>query len=158
MRKIIFSLVILLTTVQLSFAQSASIKGVIADTLNSQILHNAVISVLRKSDSVLVAFARSGPNGEFTVKNLPAGKHVLQVSFPKYADFLDEITVTDGQVNDLGRIGLILRSQLLAEVVVRQKIGAIRIKGDTTEYKADSFKVREGATVEDLLKTIFAFT
>jgi hypothetical protein len=153
MRKLALSLV-LLAVFQLSFAQSASIKGTISDTLNSQTLHNAVISVLRKSDSVLIAFARSGANGEFTVKNLPAGKHILQVSFPKYADFIDEVTITDGQVTDLGRVGLILRSQLLAEVVVRQKIGAIRIKGDTTEYKADSFKVREGATVEDLLKKL----
>lgn len=154
MRKILLSLVILMAVVQCSFAQSASIKGVVADTLNSQILHNAVVSVLRKSDSVLVAFARSGPKGEFTLNNLPAGKHILQVSFPKYADFLDEVNLTDAQVTDLGRVGLILRSQLLAEVVVRQKIGAIRIKGDTTEYRADSFKVREGATVEDLLKKL----
>jgi len=153
MRKAVLSL-ILLAAYQLTFAQSASIKGTISDTLNSQTLHNAVISVLRKSDSVLIAFSRSGANGEFTVKNLPAGKHIVQVSFPKYADFIDEVTVTDGQTTDLGRVGLILRSQLLAEVVVRQKIGAIRIKGDTTEYRADSFKVKEGATVEDLLKKL----
>jgi hypothetical protein len=154
MRKILLGLVMLLAATHASLAQSASVKGVVADTLNSQILHNAVISILRKSDSVLVAFARSGPKGEFVLNNLPAGKHILQVSFPKYADYLDEVTLTDAQVTELGRVGLILRSQLLAEVVVRQKIGAIRIKGDTTEYRADSFKVKEGATVEDLLKKL----
>ncbi|HYC30242.1 MAG TPA: outer membrane beta-barrel family protein [Chitinophagaceae bacterium] len=153
MRKLVISMV-LLAVCQLTFGQSASIKGTILDTINSQTLHHAIISVLRKSDSVLIAFTRSGPNGEFTVNNLPAGKHIVQVSFPKYADFLDEVTVTDGQTTDLGRVALILRSQLLAEVVVRQKIGAIRIKGDTTEYRADSFKVKEGATVEDLLKKL----
>jgi hypothetical protein len=153
MRKLFFGLVLMLACGQV-FAQSASIKGVISDTVNAQTLHNAVVSVLRKSDSVLIAFTRTGPNGEFNLGNLPAGKHILQVTFPRYADFMDEITVTGAQTTEVGRIGLILRSQLLAEVVVRQKIGAIRIKGDTTEYRADSFKVKEGATVEDLLKKL----
>ncbi|HEY0677778.1 MAG TPA: outer membrane beta-barrel family protein [Chitinophagaceae bacterium] len=154
MRNFIGTLVILFVSAQFSFGQSASIKGVVSDTLNAMTLHNAVISVLRKTDSVLIAFTRSGPKGEFAIKNLPAGKHLLQVSFPKYADFIDQVTIDESRESDLGRIGLSLRRQLLAEVVVRQKIGAIRIKGDTTEYRADSFKVQQGATVEDLLKKL----
>ncbi len=59
-----------------------------------------------------------------------------------------------GATLDLGQVAMILKSQLLAEVVVQHKLGAIRIKGDTTEYVADSFKVAPGATVEDLLKKL----
>jgi hypothetical protein len=43
---------------------------------------------------------------------------------------------------------------LLQEVVVTQKMGPIRIKGDTTEFVADSFKVQLNASVEDLLKRL----
>jgi hypothetical protein len=154
MRKLYVSLVIVLASFQLSYSQTASVKGVVSDTLNQKVLQHAVVSILRKTDSVLLGFSRSGPAGEFAVKNLPAGKHILRVTFPKYADFVDEVTITDGQVTNLGKLDLILRSQLLAEVVVRQKLGAIRIKGDTTQYMADSFKVKEGATVEDLLKKL----
>lgn len=152
MRRLFATLVIVLAGYQFSFAQSASIRGVVSDTLNKASLQHAVISAIRKSDSVLVAFTRSGPSGEFNLKNLPAGKFILRVTFPKYADFIDELTVADGQSTDLGKINLILKSQLLAEVVVTQKLGAIRIKGDTTVYLADSFKVKEGANVEELLK------
>ncbi|MGB8194791.1 MAG: outer membrane beta-barrel protein [Chitinophagaceae bacterium] len=154
MRKIIACLVILTASYQFSFAQSASVKGVVSDTLNQKTLQYAVVSVLRKTDSVLVSFSRSDANGGFTLKNVPPGKLILQITFPKYADFMDEITVADGQVTDIGKINLILKSQLLAEVVVSQKIGAIRIKGDTTEFRADSFKVKEGANVEELLKKL----
>lgn len=155
MRKSCVSLVIiLLASFKISYSQSASVKGIVSDTLNQKVLEHAVISILRKSDSVLVSFARSGRSGDFNIKNLPAGKHIIRITYPKYADFIDEVTLTDGQPTELGKIDLILRSQLLEEVVVRQKLGAIRIKGDTLEYKADSFKVREGASVEDLLKRL----
>lgn len=154
MRKIFAAIILLLASYHLSFAQSGSVKGVVSDKFNKQTLQHAVVSVIRKADSVLVGFARSGPNGEFTIKNVPAGKMIFRITYPKYADFIDEITVTDGQVTDIAKVDLLLKSQLLQEVVVSQKIGAIRIKGDTTEYRADSFKVKEGANVEELLKKL----
>src|SRR5688572_23173899 len=152
MRKPLTILAILLASYHISFSQSASLKGVVSDTLHKTTLQHAVVSAIRKGDSVLVALTRSGPCGEFTLKNMPAGKFILKVTFPKYADFIDEVTVTDGQPIEVGKINLILKSQLLAEVVVSQKLGAIRLKGDTTIYMADSFKVKEGANVEELLK------
>ena len=39
-------------------------------------------------------------------------------------------------------------------MVVRQKLGAIRIKKDTTEYIADSFKLAAFSTLEELLKRL----
>jgi hypothetical protein len=48
---------------------------------------------------------------------------------------------------------MVQKAVLLKEVIVHS-VGAIRIKGDTTEFVADSFKVKEGATVEDLLKKL----
>ena len=54
---------------------------------------------------------------------------------------------------DLGKVFMIPKSKLLAEVIL--KSGApIRIKGDTTVYTADSFKVRAGANVEELLRRL----
>lgn len=154
MRKIFIAIILVLACSQLSFAQSGSVKGVVSDKFNNQTLQHAVVTVLRKTDSVLVAFTRSGPNGEFIVNNVPAGKMIFRITYPKYADYFDEITVTDAQTTDLAKLDLILKSQLLQEVVVSQKIGAIRIKGDTTEFRADSFKVKEGANVEELLKKL----
>ena len=53
-----------------------------------------------------------------------------------------------------GKIILTPKSELLKEVVIRQRMGAIRMKGDTLSFMADSFAVREGASVEDLLKKL----
>ncbi|MEI9807698.1 MAG: hypothetical protein WDO16_07375 [Bacteroidota bacterium] len=48
---------------------------------------------------------------------------------------------------------LIPKSKLLAEVILKSG-SPIRIKGDTTVYTADSFKVRPGANVEELLRRL----
>lgn len=136
------------------FAQNAAIKGTVIDTSEKRNLSNTVIALLRPADSVLVRFTRSNKDGNFTLPQLPSGKFIIMVTRPAYADYFDRVEVAPGATVDLGKVAMILKSQLLQEVVVSHKLGAIRIKGDTTEYIADSFKVAAGATVEDLLKKL----
>lgn len=45
-----------MATATTALAQTSTLKGTITDTLNKQNLSNAVISVLRAKDSVLVRF------------------------------------------------------------------------------------------------------
>lgn len=137
-------------------AQKSTVQGKIADTLEKKSLANAVVTLLYKSDSTLLKFTRSNSKGEFSIPEVAAGKYVLLVSFPKFADYVDEIDVRDGANVELGTVALTQKAQLLKEVVVRGN-AAIRIKGDTTEFAADSFAVKEGATVEDLLKKLPGF-
>lgn len=155
MRKLLFSLCLLLGVQSLS-AQEKTVTGNVTDTLERRGLSNAVVAIIKKSDSTLVAFARSDSQGQFRMSGIAAGKYILLVTYPKYADFSDEIEVKEQNLTDLGSIPLTLRSQLLQAVVIRSA-AAIRIKGDTTEYVADSFAVREGATVEELLKKLPGF-
>jgi hypothetical protein len=136
------------------FSQDASIKGTVIDTSEKRNLSNTVIALLRPADSVLVSFTRSNKDGNFAMQKLSPGKFIVMITRPAYADYFDRIEVAPGATVDLGKVSLILKSQLLQEVVVQHKLGAIRIKGDTTEYIADSFKLSAGATVEDLLKKL----
>jgi hypothetical protein len=152
MKKLItlFSVMCVFATVSVQ-AQS-SLKGTITDTLNKQNLSNAVVSVLRVKDSVLVKFARTDAKGNFELKNLKAGDFILMVSYPTYADYVEKVTVEDGKDKLLGSLPVITKANLLQEVIVRQRVGAIRVKGDTTEYKADSFHVSANADVQELLR------
>jgi hypothetical protein len=136
------------------FSQQAALKGTVIDTSEKRNLSNTVIALLRPTDSVLVSFTRSNKDGQFALQKVAPGKFIIMVTRPTYADYFDRVEVTTGATVDLGTISMTLKSQLLQEVVVQHKLGAIRIKGDTTEYVADSFKVAAGATVEDLLKKL----
>jgi hypothetical protein len=74
------------------------------------------------------------------------------ITYPSMLTFADEVNITAKTIGP-GKISLLQKAILLREVIVHNT-GAIRIKGDTTEFVADSFKVKEGATVEDLLKKL----
>ncbi|HET9824560.1 MAG TPA: hypothetical protein VFP87_04465, partial [Chitinophagaceae bacterium] len=152
MRKFFAGLVFILTAAT-SHAQKASIKGTVTDTVENKNLSNTVIAILRKPDSTLIRFARARKDGSFLINDLDTGRFILMATHPFFGDFFDPIQINDNSVTDVGAIYLTPKSKLLAEVIV--KTGApIRIKGDTVTYTADSFKVRPGANVEELLRRL----
>lgn len=112
----------------------------------------AVVSLVQKKDSTLYKFTRTDKSGSFLLQDVTPGAYSLLITHPKFADYTDDISVKNDPLS-LGQIPLTQKSQLLQAVIVKSA-GAIRIKGDTTEFVADSFKVREGATVEELLKKL----
>ncbi|MCO5242191.1 MAG: TonB-dependent receptor family protein [Chitinophagaceae bacterium] len=113
----------------------------------------AVISLLQKSDSSLYKFVRTDKNGDFSLTGLPEGLFTFIISYPSYADYVEDIELKPGADISLGNINLINKSALLEEIIIRQN-NAMRIKGDTIEYAADSFKVRANASAEELLKAM----
>ena len=133
-----------------TFAQISSIKGTVKDTTEKKVLSLASVNVLRAKDSVLVKTVRTSNNGEFSIASLPVGNYIIMVSYPQYADFTDKITV-EGTPLTLS-IAIDTKAHILKEVIVKNTVSAIRVKGDTTEYKADSFYVTPNADVQELLK------
>lgn len=155
MTKLTLMALLLLTAISNGFSQeTGTVKGTVTDTLNKQNLTNAVVSVLRAKDSVLVKYTRTTKEGQFNLPNLSAGKYIVMVSYPAYADYVDIISVTGGSTTDLGKVPVITKATLLQEVIVRQTVSAIKVKGDTTEYKADSFRVSPNADVQELLRKL----
>lgn len=133
-------------------AQNAVLKGNVTDTLNKQNLHHAVISLIGSKDSILHTFTRTDKNGNFNFLKVHNGKYIVLVTYPTYADYYDTVTINENNSFDIGIIKLTPKAHLLADVTVVSKIAAVRMKGDTIIYKADSFKVKQGASVEDLIK------
>jgi hypothetical protein len=142
----LFSFLLSLAT----FAQISSIKGTVKDTTEKKVLSLASVNILRAKDSVLVKTVRTSNNGEFSIASLPVGNYIIMVSYPQYADFTDKIVV-EGTPLTLS-IAIDTKAHILKEVIVKNTVSAIRVKGDTTEYKADSFYVTPNADVQELLK------
>lgn len=135
----------------------ALLKGQVKDTAENRTLTLSSVVLLRQGDSTLYRYTRAGENGRFSINNITPGKYVLLISCPKFVDYSDTITLTAGQEADLGAIAMTPRAKILEMAVVKQKIAAMRWKGDTLVIKADSIKVADDASVEDLLKRIPGF-
>ena len=134
-------------------AQDITIKGTVTDKANSKQLQYATASLIKLPDSTLLKFTRTDKNGNFTLTTSATGRFLIMIAYPTFADYVDEINVEPGKELALGNINLINKSTLLKEIVIRQN-NAMKIKGDTTEFTADSFNVKPNATAEDLLKVL----
>src|SRR4030095_10257750 len=156
MRKFIY-FILLLFIVSSAFSQTQTLKGTLKDTSENRVLANTVISVLSKKDSVLVKFTRAGNDGNFKIQGLKEGSYILMVTHPYMGDYFDTIDVKGETPTDLGNVHLTPKSKLLSEVIVKSG-SPIKIKGDTLVYTADSFKVRPGANVEELLRRLPGIT
>ena len=154
MRKLICTILSFLLITSFSYSQSSNFEGKIIDSSEKKPLSNCSIVLLNKADSILVGFTRSDKEGNFSLKNIPAGKFLVLFTLPKYADFTDTLTLADNAELNMGNIYMTLKAELLKAFIVRQQISSIKIKGDTTEFTADSFRVQPNATVEDLLKKL----
>lgn len=155
---ILFTLLLCGGACYTSHAQTYTVKGTVIDTLNLYKLENASITLIRAKDSILHSYTRTTADGHFELHPDTAGKYLLMITYVGFADFIDVIDVQADKPVDVGEIIMMSRSHLLQEFVLRQTQSSIRINGDTTEYFADSFAVREGANVEALLKKLPGIT
>ena len=146
-----FTLAIILCFISIfATAQKNEISGIIKDTSTKASLKNAVVMILTPKDSVIKSFTRVKENGSYTLKNVQPGKYILSVTHPNFGDFVDDIEVRN--TNEiLALVSMTPKSKLLEAVIVKSG-NPIRLKGDTTIYTADSFKVSANANVEELLK------
>ncbi len=138
------------------FAQKPySVKGAVVDSVSNIKLFNTSISILQAKDSILCKFTRAANDGSFSITDLPRGKFILLVTYPGYADYVETFSLDSVKTEiNFGNINMFLKSMLLQDVIVKGTVAAIKIKGDTTEYNAGSFKIEPNAKVEDLLKQL----
>ncbi len=138
----------------LSNAQNSAIKGTVQDTLNFKPMAYSSVSLIRFSDSILVKHIWLNEQGTFLFDKLPSDIYLLQITRPTFVDYEEKIRLKENELFDIGTINMISKANLLKEVIVKDKMNAIRIKGDTTEFLVDSFLVNKNSNVEDLLKRL----
>lgn len=135
-------------------AQTGSIRGVLQDTAEFKTVAYSTVMALNAGDSSIIRFTHTKDNGGFVLEKLPAGKIRLLASRPGFADYEDYVELAEGEQKDVGTINMLSKTNLLKEVIIRDRLEAIRIKGDTTEFLVDSFLTNKNANVEDLMKRL----
>ncbi len=147
-----------LTIILLNFgslsAQNITIKGVLVDKINKEKISNAVIYLLRAKDSILLDFTRSKTNSTFELTTRFSDSVILLVSHSNYAEYIDIFKLNNVNTFNFDSIYLTNKAKLLETIIIKGTKAAIIMKGDTTEYNAESFYVPPNATVEDLLKKL----
>jgi hypothetical protein len=148
------TIVLILFSIQISFGQKVMIEGTLSDSTGNA-LPSATVLLLHAKDSSLVNFAPSDAEGKFVFKNVSPQKYLLKVSYVGFAPFTILVNAESGGDHlFIGKLILAEQSRELDEVTIEGEKAPVVIKKDTIEFNASSFKTKENAMVEDLLKKL----
>lgn len=155
MHRVYSALLLFLLVSFTSYAQSTiTLKGKIIDNSTKLPLESATVYLTSVKDSTIIDYTISDRNGSFSLSTRKITKPAyLKVSFMGYQDYKQEITELLAN-KDFGQIFVEESPNVLGEVVVKSEAPPVRIKKDTLEFNAASFKVRPDANVEALLKQL----
>ncbi|MES2798377.1 MAG: TonB-dependent receptor [Bacteroidota bacterium] len=135
------------------------ITGTVLDSTGTKPFEKASAIAVRMKDSLLLGHTRSDKDGKFTLTGFPVDTFSLIISSPGYDDktyFM--FGHSDNFEIDIPQIRMSNQAKELDEIVIYSNKNPIFYRGDTLVYVADSFKVAEGAVVEDLLKKLPGIT
>ncbi len=153
MQKILFIIAIFLLATTANAQQNPTLKGKLTDTVAKQSLKDATITILHPKDSTVEAFGLANKEGNFEIRATSFGTYLIQISFNGYEHFFKTVSFSKQNATvDLGTIYLKPTASELEGVAV--VAAPVQIKGDTTEFHANSFKTKPNATAEDLLKKL----
>ena len=149
------TVIFLLITFPILFkSQNMNIFGDVKDTLNNQAKVNAVVMVVRLSDSVMLDFKRTDNQGRFFI-DIPMDTVEIIISHHKNDDKIIFFFPSYNRLSlDLSNTILPEKSEMMNEVTIYAYKDPVFFRGDTLVFLADSFKTKENAVVEDLLKKL----
>lgn len=153
MKKILSLLTVLIILLSTSaFAQSIQLKGKVIDEAKAAV-SDVTVYLSTAKDSTLIQYASTDAAGLFSMDiNAVNEPSFLTLSFIGYQDHVEKFEKLI-ESKDLGNITMKADSDLLSEIVIVTD-APIRVKNDTLEFNAKSFKVRPDANVEALLKEL----
>lgn len=126
------------------------ISGQVVDQADNTPLPGVTVVLETITDSVLVAAGTANTDGYFAIKSNERGEFRLRLSFVGFVQHEQMITIT-GPYKSLGTIQLRSDRLQLDEIVVEETQERMIIRGDTTIFAADAYKVNPDATAEDLI-------
>ena len=145
-------LYIILTIVGLCFhiqtmqAQTCQVSGIVTDAENRQAVSRASVAYTLEGKKLGTT---TNEKGWFTF-TLPQGKNTtIKITHIGYKPTSKLVVGNKKQVSL--KLELTPESSMLDEVVIKRKIPLATMRGDTTIYKADDYKVNTDATAYDLI-------
>ena len=147
MRKILITVAVIF----LGLVTTAQVKGTLIDSATIKPIENAVIGLVVKSNPGDTSYTFTDTKGQFRFENVPTSSFSIIIRHLGYWPVAKFVPVNKAEKTiDVGSFVMAQDAKLLAEVTVEAP--AIVVKEDTIEYNAASFKTKEGAVVEDLIK------
>jgi hypothetical protein len=150
---LLFSALLFLTTSTKAQQQKFKISGKVFASDDKQPIESATVYLLSIKDSTLLAYSISDVDGSFSLQEFSSAKKArLKISFIGF-DEVDKI-IDLSPKNQLNPIYLKESTDMLGAIELSDVKAPVKVKNDTLEFNVESFKTKQDATVEDLLKKL----
>ena len=127
-----------------------TITGHVIDEEDKTPLPALTAMLMQPIDSSHVSASTSNDAGRFIVRAPRRGTYILRLSYVGYETYVRRVAV-DSLRNQLGTIVLERKIIGVDEVIVEEVQERFRMRGDTTVFNADAYKVNPDASAEDLV-------
>jgi hypothetical protein len=154
MKNFVLLLTATFSLITASFAQvnKGTVKGIVKDSAGL-VFPAATVVLFNLKDSSVVDTRMTDNKGEFLFKDVPSGNFRLFLTSVQFQSEVRDVSLTSETTSkNLGTI-LVKKGYKQEDVTVVAQ-NPIRVVQDTIEFRADAFKTRPNAMVEDLLKKL----
>lgn len=153
--RIVIAFLALVAVLLPGMVQAGVVTGRIVDA-KGQPLGRVSVALLDPKDSTLATFGITSKNGAYQINDAQNGSFILQAALIGYFTEYTTVSIVNGGSVSVKDISLQenAASKQLGEVVVSGEKIPVRLKGDTVEYNAGSYKVKPNAPVEELLRQL----
>lgn len=137
-----------------ALAQSTySIKGRVYERESEETVVGASVRLLQRADSLFVKGVTTSVSGDFVLSGVVPGKYILHIGFMGFEPLYKEIEVIDKAV-EIGKLYLSEAVTRLGVLEVMGQAPPMTVKPDTIQFNASAFRMRQGASLEELLRRI----
>ncbi len=141
------------------YAQSDQrvVGGTLLEASDETPLPGANIILLSAVDSSIVRGTQSDVEGNFQIQRVVPDEYILQIRFVGYKVHEQKIDVTVESVTDL-LVKLEEDPLQLDELRVAALAPRMEVRGDTTAFSADAYRLNRDASAEELVRRMPGFT
>ncbi len=152
MKRLLLLLLLTLPTLAV-FAQprpTYTVTGRVVDAEDRTPLPGVNVWLWLAADSSQTDADATDPQGTFVLQTRQTGLYRIRLTYIGYDPYVADVQV-DSLTNSVGTIALHTGTYDIGEVLVESVQERVRMRGDTTVYNADAFKVNPNASAEDLI-------
>ncbi len=137
-------------------AQSYRISGSIYDAESGEALTGASVVLFSLPDSTIAAGVSADQQGQFSLRDVEPGEYKLRATYLGYQRYIKSVEIEDEDLDDL-EIRLLQDMVMFQELTVTARRPAVQVRGDTTQYNADSYALNPNAMAGDLISRMPGF-
>jgi hypothetical protein len=121
------------------------------DKTDNQAIPSVVYKITSNNADKIFFNGLSDNDGKILIPKINKGDYRLILSSVGYDSLVTNFTIKDQDLN-LGNLLMKTSIILMQELKVNAKADRVTMKGDTTQFNADAYKVNPDANAEDLIK------